>query len=250
VTWFQSIDFVAVVALAPSSCGSGAPEKRGTEPDDLAKITIGCAIFALSCAWLSLSEVLAGPRPVALLWHSRFMSSARSLICTRARSCWGSYHALRRIGERHDGGILLSVVFVGGIGSGWLGRFYEKLTPRHSGCCTRRLLPAVRPAAGFSAPLEKGPGPYFSPICAQSPGLITSRRRARSAIQGISAGYGEVMLDKVAARSALQADSVHRRGRLPGEQLVWATVIRSPANELNDIVRRTPGVGSRSASHA
>jgi len=132
VTWFQSIDFVAVVALAPIVLWFWRrQEKRGTEPDDLAKITIGCAIFALSCAWLSLSEVLAGSRPVALLWPLAFHVIGAFAYLYASPIVLGliSRAAPAPVNAMMVGSYYLSL-FVGGIGSGWLGRFYEKMTPQ------------------------------------------------------------------------------------------------------------------------
>ncbi len=132
VTWFQSIDFVAVVALAPFILWFWRRQAaRGTEPDDLTKITIGCGVFVVSCAWLAAAEVLSAGHSVALIWPLAFhvigafayLYAGPIVLGLVSRSAPASVNAMM------VGAYYLSI-FVGGVGSGWLGRFYEKLTPQ------------------------------------------------------------------------------------------------------------------------
>ena len=131
VTWFQSIDFVAVVALAPVILWVWRRQAvRGTEPDDLTKIVIGCSVFVVSCLWLSAAEALSGGHSVALVWPLAFhvigacayLYAGPIVLGLVSRSAPASVNAMM------VGAYYLSI-FIGGIGSGWLGRFYEKMTP-------------------------------------------------------------------------------------------------------------------------
>jgi POT family proton-dependent oligopeptide transporter len=102
VTWFQSIDFVAVVGMAPVTLWFWRRQaRRAREPDDLTKVTMGCAFFAVSCAWLSASEIVSGSGHVALLWPLVF-------------------HLMGAFAYLYASPIML--------GSGWLGRFYERMS--------------------------------------------------------------------------------------------------------------------------
>jgi POT family proton-dependent oligopeptide transporter len=131
VTWFQSVDSLAVLVIAPLVLWYWRRQaNRGVEPDDFRKIVFGSAVYALGFLWLSVGEVVAGSGAVALLWPATF-------------------HFILGLGFMYVGPIMLSLVsraapqpvnammvgsyylsiFVGGIVSGWLGRFYEVLTP-------------------------------------------------------------------------------------------------------------------------
>jgi len=131
VTWFQSLDSLAVLMIAPLVLWFWRRQaKRGTEPDDFSKIIFGTSVYALAFVWLAASEATAGDAPVAVIWPAAF-------------------HFILGLGFMYVGPIMLSLVsraapeavnammvgsyylsiFVGGFVSGWLGRFYEVLSP-------------------------------------------------------------------------------------------------------------------------
>lgn len=131
VTWFQSLDSLAVLLIAPLVLWFWRRQaRRGTEPDDFGKIVFGTGVYALGFLWLALSEMTAGDAPVAVIWPAAF-------------------HFILGLGFMYVGPIMLSLVsraapeavnammvgsyylsiFVGGFVSGWLGRFYEVLSP-------------------------------------------------------------------------------------------------------------------------
>jgi POT family proton-dependent oligopeptide transporter len=73
VTWFQSLDAVAVLALAPLLMRYGRDRaRRGDEPGELGKLALGCSIFGLGCVLLSLGQWSAGAGRVAIFWPVLF----------------------------------------------------------------------------------------------------------------------------------------------------------------------------------
>ncbi len=133
VTWFQSIDSLAVLVIAPLVLWLWRIQgRKGTEPHDFAKITFGCLVYAAAFVWLAAGELLAGTSSVAIFWPTAF-------------------HFILGLGFMYVGPIMLSLVsraapvavnammvgsyylsiFVGGFVSGWLGRFYEVLPPAY-----------------------------------------------------------------------------------------------------------------------
>lgn len=146
VTWFQSIDAGAVLALAPLVLWLWRRQSaRGREPADFSKIIFGYAVYTAAFVWLAAGEWSAGAGPVALFWPVLF-------------------HFILGLGFLYVGPIMMSVVsraapqsvnammvssyylsiFAGGFLSGWLGRFYEVLGPAQFW-----LLHAAIAGAGF-----------------------------------------------------------------------------------------------------
>ncbi len=130
VTWFQSVDAMSAFVMAPPVLWVWRHQsKRGVEPSDLVKIVIGCFLFAGSVLWLALGELLAGAGKVPLAWAFtyHFLSAvgyfyaAPTVVALFARAAPPSVNAM-----------MLSVyylsVFIGSIASGWLGRFYERMS--------------------------------------------------------------------------------------------------------------------------
>jgi POT family proton-dependent oligopeptide transporter len=131
VTWFQSLDSLAVLLFAPVVLWYWRRQaRRQAEPGDLVKIAIGCASFAVACVWLSAGEVTAGTGRVALIWPAAF-----HFICAWAYLYAGpitlalvSRAAPTSVNAMLVGSYYLAL-FAGGIASGWLGRFYESMSP-------------------------------------------------------------------------------------------------------------------------
>ena len=131
VTWFQSIDSLAVLVLAPLVLVFWARQrKRGSEPGDFTKIILGCSIYAAAFAWLAMGEVLAGEGQVALvfpvLFH--FILGAGFMYVGPIMMSLISRAAPLAVNAMMVGSYYLSI-FIGGMFSGWLGRFYEVLSP-------------------------------------------------------------------------------------------------------------------------
>lgn len=130
VTWFQSVDTVAVLLLAPVSLWLWRWQgRRGAEPADLTKIIIGCVFFALACGWLSLAEALSGGNKVAVFWAFAFHFTCAAGYLYVAPV---SLALFSRAGPPAVNGMMIGIyylsLFAGSIISGWLGRFYEILT--------------------------------------------------------------------------------------------------------------------------
>lgn len=159
VTWFQSVDAIAVVVLAPVVLWIWKRQAdRGREPGDFSKIAIGYAVHASAFAWLALGEFLAVDTGVEVFWPLLF-------------------HFILAVGFLYTGPIILSLVsraapdavnammvgsyylsiFAGGIISGWLGRYFEILP-----AATFWLLHAAIVGVGFVSimalrgPLSRG----------------------------------------------------------------------------------------------
>lgn len=131
VTWFQSVDSLAVLVFAPVVLWLWRHQReRKVEPDDLNKIAIGCAIFGAACVLLSLGEWTDGGGKVNLLWPLLF-----HFVCA-----WGYLYAgpialalVSRAAPPAVNAMMVGAyylaIFIGGLVSGWLGRFYEVLSP-------------------------------------------------------------------------------------------------------------------------
>lgn len=131
VTWFQALDSLAVLVFAPAMILFWRWQgRRGTEPDDLSKITAGCAWYGASCLLLAAGAWLAGDGQVSLVWPVSFHFGiaigylyaapiALSLISRAAPAAVGAMMV----------GAYYLAIFIGGIVSGWLARFYEPLQP-------------------------------------------------------------------------------------------------------------------------
>ncbi|WP_116367573.1 peptide MFS transporter [Parahaliea mediterranea] len=132
VTWFQSLDTLAVLLFAPLVMWLWKRQRdRGAEQDDLVKLALGCCLFSAACAWLALSEWVAQGAEVAMWWLLLFHG-----ICA-----WGYLYvgpvALALVSRAAPVsvnammvGAYYVAIFIGSVTSGWLGRFYETLPNR------------------------------------------------------------------------------------------------------------------------
>lgn len=131
VTWFQSLDSLAVLLLAPLLIVAWRRQAlRATEPTELSKIAIGCAVFGGACLLLSIGEALAGAGKVALIWPVifHFMCAIGYLYAGPIALALVSRDSPAAVNAMMVGAYYLGI-FIGGIGSGWLGRFYEPVGP-------------------------------------------------------------------------------------------------------------------------
>ena len=131
VTWFQSLDSLAVLMLAPAVLWFWRLQaRRSAEPDDLPKIAIGCLVFAVAMVWLSVGELLSGDSAVALWWPVmfHFICAWSFLYVGPIALALTSRAAPPAVNAMMVGSYYLAI-FAGGIASGWLGRFYETVSP-------------------------------------------------------------------------------------------------------------------------
>jgi POT family proton-dependent oligopeptide transporter len=131
VPWFNSIDaFVSIIAVPPLIYLWSWQEKRGREPSDIAKIGIGAAIAAASAGLIVLGILLAGGGKVGALYPVlacvgmgiAFLYYWPPLLALISRTAPPSINATM------VSGAYLSL-FVGNILMGWVGSYYEKMSP-------------------------------------------------------------------------------------------------------------------------
>ena len=131
VTWFQSLDSLAVLVFAPFVIWFWRwQSQRRTEPGDLVKIAMGCGFFALACALLAIGEWTAGESRTTLIWPTlfHFVCAAAYLYAAPIALSLVSRAAPVSVNAMMVGAYYLAL-FAGGIVSGWLGRFFEVLSP-------------------------------------------------------------------------------------------------------------------------
>jgi len=131
VTWFQSLDAGAVLILAPATIYLWRKQaQRGVEPAELTKIATGCGLFGIACALLCIGQFLAGAGEVALIWPVlfHFLCAVGYLYAAPVALALVSRDAPAVANAMMVGAYYLGI-FVGGIVSGWLGRFYEPMGP-------------------------------------------------------------------------------------------------------------------------
>ena len=130
VPWLQAIDGLApVVLLAPTLAVWRWQFRRGREPDEVAKLAIGCLIFAAGCAWLALAPVGHGRAP--LLWAIGFhlLSNEGWLFFVPIALALWSRSAPASVNGVMVGVYYLSTFF-GSLVSGRLGGLYEAWSPQ------------------------------------------------------------------------------------------------------------------------
>lgn len=131
VTWFQSLDSLAGFSMAPLVLMLWRSQRRrATEPADMPKLMIGCALYGVAFLLLSIGEIAAAGSRVALLWPVtfHFVCAAGYLYAAPIALSLVSRAAPAAASAMLAGAYYLGV-FVGGVGSGWLARFYERVPP-------------------------------------------------------------------------------------------------------------------------
>jgi POT family proton-dependent oligopeptide transporter len=131
VTWFQSLDSLTVLLLAPVLVVFWRSQgKRDTEPSDLSKVALGCALFGVACLLLTAGQLAAGGGTVALIWPVAFhvFTALGYLYAAPIALSLVSRTAPAVVNGTMVGAYYLGI-FIGGIVSGWLARLYEPLQP-------------------------------------------------------------------------------------------------------------------------
>jgi proton-dependent oligopeptide transporter, POT family len=131
VTWFQALDSLSVLLFAPFVMWLWRRQaQRAAEPGDLSKIALGCSFFAIACLLLGAGQWLAGDNPVPVLWPVifHFICAASYLYVAPIALALVSRAAPPSVNAMMVGSYYLGL-FVGGIVSGWLARFYEPFGP-------------------------------------------------------------------------------------------------------------------------
>jgi len=131
VTWFQSLDAVAVLLLTPVLMRLfRGLAKRKAEPSELAKLALGCAVFGAGCVLLALGQWAAGSGKVPIAWPLvfHFVIGVGYLLTAPVALALVVRVAPFRLRSMMAGGYYIGL-FLAGIFAGWLGRFYEPLQP-------------------------------------------------------------------------------------------------------------------------
>ena len=131
IPWFQSIDSLASIAAVPVLIVLWRHQAaRGTEPGDLAKMGIGAAIAAASNLVLVLAIAAAGDAPVHVIWPVldcigmgvAFIYYWPTLLALVSRAAPAQVNATMM-------GVAFLTLFVSNNLIGWLGRYYERMSP-------------------------------------------------------------------------------------------------------------------------
>jgi POT family proton-dependent oligopeptide transporter len=131
VTWFQSLDSLTVLLLAPALVVLWrAQSARGREPTDLSKVALGCALYGAAFLLLTGGQLAAHGGPVALVWPVvfHFFTSLGYLYAAPVALALVSRTAPIAVNAMMVGAYYLGI-FVGGLVSGRLARLYEPLQP-------------------------------------------------------------------------------------------------------------------------
>ena len=131
-SWFNSIDsFASIVVVPPLVALWAWQARRGREPTDIEKIGIGCALTGASALFLAAGSALAGPDgKVAVIWPILCFSGMGMafiwywpvLLALVSRA------APPRVNSTLMGASFLSL-FVGSVVMGWVGSFYDQMSP-------------------------------------------------------------------------------------------------------------------------
>lgn len=129
VTWFQSLDTLAVLILAaPIILLWKRQAQKNNEPSDMSKMIWGAGFFTTACLLLAYGASLNQGNGISMLWPLlfHFMCAVGYLYLTPAILSLVSKSAPPSINA-----MLVScyyvAIFIGSIASGWLGRFHETL---------------------------------------------------------------------------------------------------------------------------
>jgi POT family proton-dependent oligopeptide transporter len=131
VPWLQSLDGLApFVCLPPLLLFWRWQARRGTEPDELTKLAIGCFLFGASTLWLGGAQFVAGADGRApLLWAVAFHFSSNIgwLYFSPTAIALFSRVAPKSVNATMVGTYYLAIFF-GSVISGRLGGLYETLS--------------------------------------------------------------------------------------------------------------------------
>jgi POT family proton-dependent oligopeptide transporter len=131
-SWFNSIDaFASIIVVPPLVALWAWQAQRGSEPSDVTKIGIGCAITGLSALFLTAGALMPGADgKVGVIWP---------ILCFAGMGFafiwyWPVLLALislaapRKVNSTLMGASFLSL-FVGSVVMGWVGSFYDQMSP-------------------------------------------------------------------------------------------------------------------------
>ena len=131
-SWFNSVDaFASIVVAAPLVALWAWQARRGTEPGSLAKIGIGSAIIGVSALLLAAGSLaISGNGKVSVLWALMgfFGMGAGFMWYWPVTLAMVSKAAPAKVNSTLMGGSFLAI-FVGVVTMGWVGSFYDGMSP-------------------------------------------------------------------------------------------------------------------------
>lgn len=130
VTWFQSLDMLAVLLFAPVVMWIWRRQSStNVVSRDLFKIAFGCAVFGVACTVLSFAEWSNSAEEISLFWPVlfHFVAAIGFLYTSPITLSLVSKRAPESINAMMVGCYYLAI-FIGGMASGWMGRFYESIS--------------------------------------------------------------------------------------------------------------------------
>lgn len=132
IPWLNSEDSLASIVAVPMLLALwGWQERRGSTPTDLHKIAVGSIVMAASAGALALGAIQAGDGGKSSLLFpiiAYFLSGLSFMFVWPTALALVSRRAPMAINARMMAAVYLTSFF-SGVGSGWLGRFYEPLGP-------------------------------------------------------------------------------------------------------------------------
>jgi POT family proton-dependent oligopeptide transporter len=131
VSWFSSLDsFSSIVCVPPLFALWRWQDRHGGEPDDLGKIGLGAAICAASALVAAAGSALAGDGKIGVIWPlvSFFGMGIAFLYYWPTILALVSRRAPAQVNGAMLGMVFLSL-FVSNITMGWVGGFYERMSP-------------------------------------------------------------------------------------------------------------------------
>jgi proton-dependent oligopeptide transporter, POT family len=131
-SWFNSVDaFASIVAVPPLVALWAWQAGRGREPGDVAKIGIGSLLTGLSALCFVAGALMpdaAGKTPVGWALAGFFGMGVAFLYYWPVLLALISQAAPRQVTATLMGGVFLSF-FAGSVIAGWIGSFYDQLSP-------------------------------------------------------------------------------------------------------------------------
>ena len=130
-SWFNSVDaFASIVVAAPLIALWAWQSRRGKEPDSLTKIAIGSAIVGASALFLTIGSALADGGKVPVWWAlaSFFGMGTAFMWYWPVTLALVSQAAPAKVNATMVSASFMSL-FVGSTLMGWVGSFYDQMTP-------------------------------------------------------------------------------------------------------------------------
>jgi len=128
--WFNAVDsFASIVAAAPLIALWAWQSRRGTEPDSVTKIALGCALIGASALLFVFGHLVAGEGKVSVFWAlaGYFGMGTAFMFYWPITLAVVSKAAPAKINSTMMGVAFLAL-FIGSVAMGWVGSFYKEMS--------------------------------------------------------------------------------------------------------------------------